>query len=488
MTTTKYQVEQILKTLPIGYYIGRNLEVTLDETGNASYYIPMDDKIVISYPMISDVITSMDEDHNLENDIRTLLYHEVSHAMLTPKRLKMNDVLNIVEDERIESILRSYYLGVNFREFVKRVNKFHGEKPSTPHEAFYYLVRYRIGTNKWLNRLEILLDDYKKLTRFSGDPVMYKNDVEQFYKEFIKEWKPEKKETPKSKSTDGSSDEEEMNNEISSSGAVSSGESDETDESKKKDEGIPGEPTDEEIEDGIVSDDEIKKLFSKDSLANSNMSEQLNQVLQRLNNYSKRNGSAINAYSGVLDPRSASRPDYKFFVQANRMGHAKANSKIHLNLFIDRSGSFWKSEKVVNQLLFALAQYEKKDQNFSFDLITIGMTMEVHSKSNRVLKTGGGNRLLKEYIDIVKKMQLPEHTNYNLVLFDGDAVSDNWDDRTEAKKYFSAFNQKNTTIISDESNQAAIERNCSTIKKIFTTDYAKTLIEKVFQTLNEFAR
>ena len=67
------------------------------------------------------------------------------------------------------------------------------------------------------------------------------------------------------------------------------------------------------------------------------------------------NGSAINAYSGVFDPRSVGRQDYKYFIQKNRAGNVKRFSKIKLNLFIDDSGSFKDSENVVNsnKLLFA---------------------------------------------------------------------------------------------------------------------------------------
>ena len=50
MVVAKYTVEDILKTLPIGYYLGRNINVVLDNGAN-SFFDPIADKITIGYEM-----------------------------------------------------------------------------------------------------------------------------------------------------------------------------------------------------------------------------------------------------------------------------------------------------------------------------------------------------------------------------------------------------------------------------------------------------
>ena len=89
----------------------------------------------------------------------------------------------------------------------------------------------------------------------------------------------------------------------------------------------------------------------------------------------KKNSAAINAYSGVFDPRSTIRDDYKFFLQSNRVGHQKAFSKMKLNLFIDRSGSFYPSVPMVNKIIYALQKIEKIIRNTLLLAVSTFMTV-----------------------------------------------------------------------------------------------------------------
>ena len=112
------RVEQILKTLPIGYYCGRDIKVSLSKQ-DTTYYDFSNDCIRISYPMIQRSVKLLSDDSKIENDIRCLLYHEVSHAILTPSNIRKDDFYNVFEDERIETILQDYYMRVDFKEIVK---------------------------------------------------------------------------------------------------------------------------------------------------------------------------------------------------------------------------------------------------------------------------------------------------------------------------------------------------------------------------------
>lgn len=484
------EVEKIFKTLPIGYYVKRNVKCTL-HNDSKSFYNPMNDEIFVSFPMIETAVAKLEETENIEEIIRGLLYHEVSHAFITPKDLNVTKARNIVEDERIESVLRKYYFGVNFRKLVKQINDYHGEKPKTADEAFYQLVRYRIGSPKWLERLHNLIMAYRNLGK-NDYAWTYSNDIDRFYNEFVEEYKREEEEKEKETSKPDASDE--MNEDTSEDTSEESNEDDSEDECDDYEEETDDafedtakEPTDDEESEfnKEIADRLIEQ--TTDVFADPAMQEQINSILQNLSKASKRNGSAINAYSGVFDARSVVRDDYKFFVQKNREGHVKAFSKVHLNLFIDRSGSFGRSEKTVNKLLFALKKFELANPNFEFDLVTCGMGERLESKDNRKLKTGGGNDLDSNIFGLYNKLQLPGQMNLNIVLFDGDAFSDS-SYRWDAYKNMGAFNHSNTTIISDDSNQFQIETYAPSAKHIFTIDYAKELCKNVMTALQNLGR
>ena len=131
MNVTYSLVNNILSTLPIGYYLKRGVEVTLSETSMDSYFDSLNDKVVISYPTLATTFNACETENDIEKMVRCLLYHEISHAMLTPKNIHLTDVRNIFEDERIETICRNYYLDVDFASFVKRINNFNGELPKS---------------------------------------------------------------------------------------------------------------------------------------------------------------------------------------------------------------------------------------------------------------------------------------------------------------------------------------------------------------------
>lgn len=476
MTVEKFQIEQILKTLPIGYYAKRNIEMSLDEKAECSCYDPMNDKILVSFKQLQPVLSELKDESNLENDIRTMLYHEVSHAILTPRYFgTVTKELNIFEDERIETLLKNYYMNVNFKDFVKRLNNFHGESPKTAHEAFYQTVRYRVGKQKWLDKVSSIIKTYSSLNNATTSLYKieaYRDTIYQFYKEFCKEWEEEHKDSIKNSS------ESSANNSTTSKEEANRG---------MKTSGLGSEQVDVELKKIIESiPKSVEAVFNE--FVKEDILSKVNEIFAKVMNVTKRNSSAINAYSGVFDPRSVSRDDYKYFTQKNRMGHLKTHSKVHMNLFIDRSGSFWSSENKVNCLLYALSKFEKLNPDFSFDLITIGINTQVHDKNDRQLQCGGGNRVLDETVEISKKMQRPDATNYNLVLFDGDAVSDSYINREQERSNFRAFNGPNFSIISDESNATTIRRFCKSSKVTITKDYADELIKSVFTTLSQMVR
>ena len=504
MKITFNEIEKILKTLPIGYYLKRNVDVTLDPDTECSYYVPMDDTIRISFKQLEGTFESIEKTKNIEKIVRGMLYHEVSHAFITPKNLRMTSWMNIFEDERIESVLRHYYLNTNFRELVKLVNNFKGEKPANAKQAFYQLVRYRVGDKDWLERLHKLIQQYKTLNRRSEGYELYEyeNDVRNFYNDFMTWYKmnhPELDETetqPEVPSTSSCESDESSapTTESDESDDESDEETDEMtdDESDEENDEVENLESDEEGEsDESLSSKEINNVMSDvlNELVDKEMIASVQQILQRISKSTSKNGSAINAYSGVFDPRSVVRDDYKYFVQQNRIGHIKAFSKVHLNLFIDRSGSFRSSQDTVNKLLYSLRLFENSNPNFTFDLVTCGMGERLETKKDRIIECRGGNKLDHNVFDLFKKLQFAGQTNYNIVLFDGDAFSDySHREMAEARKNFGAFNASNVMIISDYDNKDAIEQYACSAKKIFTRDYANELCKNVMNALQMLTR
>jgi len=520
MTYNKAQVESILKTLPIGYYIKRGVSVTLDETSDCSYYNPVNDAIVISYKQLSNALDSCPGTEFVESDVRTILYHEVSHAFLTPKNMKVNKVMNIFEDERIESLLRNYYKGVKFREFVKRINKFEGQKPTSADDAFYQLVRYRIGEDYWLKRLHDLIVKYNSLTRETDYTYSYKLDVDEFYNDFVKDWSDKEPEESPEGNTEGEEPKDntsESNNSGSDTSDDSETSDEETDETETYDDkpskGKSGDeketeelskPSSSDEESDNESDDEVevedteedfdeafnaevaKEIFSNCGInVSTELQRKVTEALSKIKNVTKQNGSAINAYSGVFNPRSVARDDYRYFVQKNRLGNMKAFSKTKLNLFIDVSGSFYYNQNKTNELLRALSDFEKTNPDFSYDIVTMAMGEKLLTRNERLINCNGGNKLDNKIFELFNKLQDRNCNTYNIVLFDGDALSDA---PRDYEKNFQAFNHSNTHIISDPDNKGYISRNCKSAKVTITKDYVNELEDNIIKILNQMSR
>lgn len=171
-------VQNIFNTLPIGYYLGRKINVELSRDFD-SYYVPALDKIVVGYASIAVAVEHLDEtyQYDLEEIIRGLLYHEISHVLLSPAYLikKYNkDFYNVFEDERIEVLLKNNYLNTNFRKniiilnlFGKPVSTIKFEDSQTYYQAFFTVVRYHIGPDKFIKRVAEIIKTYKHINAAS---------------------------------------------------------------------------------------------------------------------------------------------------------------------------------------------------------------------------------------------------------------------------------------------------------------------------------
>ena len=483
MEITFAQTEKILKTLTIGYYIKRNIDTKLDNC-EASHYDMMNDKIVVSFQQVQKSLESISDIENLEYAIRCLLYHETSHAVLTPKDLAQiaNDycldfnILNIFEDERIETILKDFYLNVNFKLFIRQINHYKGETPKSALEMFYQIVRYRVGPTKFTDKVQEIIYNYQQFENY-WEKAYYISEIKQLYKDISDLF------STSDVSSETSSDSSSKTVDVQTN--VDRKSTDNSDEDNKESV-MTDIPQGNECDSFKIDNKQVIKRIQSlvNKYVDSDIDDKVTQILQNFKSTTRSNSSAINAYSGVFNPRSVIRDDYKYFVQQNRLGHVKQFSKLHLNLFIDCSGSFHKSDDTINCLLHSLIKFEKSNRDFSFDLISCGMGQVIKAKSDRIQCSTGGNNLDKNIYQQFIQQQFKDSQNINIVCFDGDAYSDSYyvHDNT-----FKAFDTNNTIIISDYDNAKWL-RKLKTAKVILTYTYTSELISNVLTSLQQLCR
>ena len=472
LNISKPELQAVIRTLPIGLYIKRGVAVSVGD-GETSFYSPHTDTIEVSFPQIQLALSKIpDNDPHKEQIIRSILYHETSHAFITPQSLTdhWNDVINVFEDERMETLLANYYHDVDFKSNVYRFNGLEvGEIPPATNkfQEFYNLVRFRSGSPKMLARVAEIIKTYKELTRNTewyggwGSVSCYN-----YYKAVMNLYDDCK--NPESPNPEFEGDVQQ-----SADGEPCEGEIDGDMTAPMVGKGEPNES---------LTPEQVKELIG--NIVNDKKTNELVAVFQAiLDGFSKKNkgGSSIGGYSGVLNPRNANREDYKIF---DRPFTERANNQFgtcHLNLFIDRSGSFWHSQDLVNKLLVALSAIEKRNPNFTLDVVFCGIGQRVaQSPKDRVLNCDGGNCLTDSIFEIYRKLQKPNTYNYNIVLFDGDAFSSG----TKAyHKNFRAFDFNNCTIISDRDNERYIAKTVKKAKVIYTREYTKELLTNIQNTL-----
>lgn len=467
--------KQLLQKLPIGYYLKRRLDVSL-ENCRTSYFDVANNRLAVSYPQLRKLKDASEE------DIRCLLYHEVSHALLTPLKLHMNDIRNIFEDERIETICKDFYLNVNFKEFCKKINGYNESmQPSNEREFYYFIVRFREGPADLVEEVQDIIKKYSRMNRLSSLNVNdYEIDINIFYNEVCERWKKMHQ-----------SQESENETQMQTNAADSKQQSNNVEKSSEEDMKDSAESIAEKIDAKSLIVKAIRTIdYEMKLLVDVSLQNALDAILHQRAKKMKMNGAAMNSYSGAFDVRSADRQDCKFFIQSNRNGNVRRFSKLKLNLFIDTSGSFCTSEMKINKLLFNLAMLEKKTNDFEFDVIAMNECEKLLEKSERRIDCNGCNLLDDEIFKIFKKVQSNSSENVNIVLFDGYAFSakrftSNFSLKDNIyRQNFKAFNKSNVSIISDNSNKYDIEEFCPAAKKTFVADdYANNLISNVLRCL-----
>lgn len=502
--------ESILKTLPIGFYTGRRIEIGLDKEEESSYYSPMEDKITISYPIIAHRMKAVAESCSEEEAVRSMLYHEVSHAILTPNTEMLHPCFetNCFEDERIETVLKDYFHGVNFRKQLYDVHGGHIPKAVDYQSAFFNAVRFGLGTAKVQKKVNSIIKEYARLNRSSarwyGHPCCgdYESEIEELSRLIRKEFKsdPDSFNDPKDGKDGEKGSPKQMDNiKGSGKGNKKSGEDEEENEDSSdegegegEDEGEDETPYYGEPHEAECSPDELKKMVGA-SLGKHNdldrfQCEKLDNfqktVEMIIGNFNKKNsgGSGIQAYSGVFNPRAVTRKDYRYFDRAMTTNGNNRFGTCHLNLIIDRSGSFCGNVALTNGILAVLSDIERKNRNFSMDVGFINHEFRMcQTVKDRQMDADGGNAIPPNMKEILMKLQKPQTCNYNIILFDGDAICQG---RTsDPCKQFSVFDMKQTTLITDPDNEKYMVPAFTSTKVVVTRNYTDELIDNIIKAL-----
>ena len=507
MELTFAKCESIVNTLPIGFYTGRRIGITLDKDAETSFYDPMDDKIVVSYPIIAMRMKQTPEETcNEEEAVRSMLYHEVSHAILTPaSELRNSFQLNCMEDERIETVLRHYYHGVDFRKQLLDIHGGHIPQATDAQSAFFNAVRFGLGTGKVQKEVNRIIKKYAKMNRSTSrwenhrehyGAGYYEDEVDELYSLIRREFKTHPEDfQPQSGSGKGKPQEmdkmaesrpngngEEKANEYEIEN--NKGENGELEES----ESYKGEPHECEL-----TSDEIKKMVGASLGSHSDLDEaQITKLAEFqktvemiIGNFNKKNkgGSGINTYSGVFNPRAVARKDYRFFERAMTTQGNNKFGPCHLNLIIDSSGSFCDNVPLTNGILAVLSEIERKNRNFSMDVAFINHDFHLcESVRERKMIANGGNDIPDDMKEILIKLQKPQTCNYNIVLFDGDAICNRWGNY-DGNKLFGVFDMKQTTLITDPDNEQYMNPPFTSAKVVVTKNYTEELIDHVIHAL-----
>lgn len=257
-------VKQILKTLPISFYLGKNnLEVSLDDKIPTSCINTGYTNILIAYNNIKDACKNTGKAK--ETTIRGLLYHEVSHAMYTPsslfntfKRYSIlysktygNFEINVFEDERIETLNKNLFYGVDFKKNVWDILNYN-PNPKTAEEYYFNVVRFRKtqGHAELITDMLGIINDYSSLTSMdTEDERNYCSEVVRFVAKVYDTFNAMKAEQ-ESKDGKGKNSEEtsETNNENENETNNENTESQESQENQGDE--TPADDADNETEDG----------------------------------------------------------------------------------------------------------------------------------------------------------------------------------------------------------------------------------------------
>ena len=518
--------QDVLKTLPVGYYLGHPVSLRLDPTGDSTY-IELDcERVTVSYNNICTALENAPDDIDPEPIIRALLYHEISHALLTPRGLlscvnrsfidkccsryknnydkaayiwdHVHDIINIFEDERIETTCRNYYMNVDFKRLLVLLN---GDPKDfmnrDPIGKFFALVRYRIGSTEQLNTVSSIIKQFYGETYMMQHCELYAKSIIKLFASMLPSdfqyqhnYNEQDNDSMQDDQDNSSMQDTQDNDSAQDAQKNDSMQNDQNDDAKNQTSHAP--LTDDQI-DAIARAIEEKLTACQITIEKSKIKEvfkrlssnreaaairaQFERVIQTALNKHKAQSSGSLGYSGRIDPRSAANKDYRWFAKKTQGSSVKRFSKIQFNLFCDDSGSFWGSKLKMNAVILALKELAATNHDIQVKVIHCGSGVTIPDQESPWLQCQGSSHFSENLPTIYKEAQQPNATNINMVVFDGEFCV--WGNITESKA-FGTFNHPNCIIVSDTDNEDAFNEYAPQARKTFIASrYADTFINQL---------
>lgn len=513
MELTLNTCNAIAQTLPTGYYCGRKVGVNIVPTTSKyqpySMYNSKTDTIDISYNQLAKSLENVDENTmSKECAVRSALYSTLSHNMLTPFGMDMDDkVYKCFEDERVETLLNNYYMDVNFKQ------QFFNSKGSStptineldPMSKFEALVRYRYGNPALLQRVKDIIEKYSRVNATEYRNREYEREIRELYADVRADNTPQEQmqqdtdtlqkelkanvdrstkpqsgkeneqEQTQQGQGQGQGDEQQDGNEGEGEGAEGNEQKQDGD-GNTFDQNAHGHAFREQMHELGKQIFDPNKKFNLSAQQAKELEKARKTIEMMIANFNKKNsgGSGYNGYSGVFNPRAVVRDDYKYFDRRASINGNNPFGTCHLNLLIDQSGSFWQNENIVNALLCMLTEIEDNTPCFSMDVGFIDTEIHPTTHDTREIHCGGGNDInpkkYKAYMDGKRKIN---SYNYNIVLFDGQACCN--------AQQFSAVDRENTTLITDQDNERFMrgENKFKKARVVVTSHYTDELINNI---------
>lgn len=502
MQITYNQVKKILDTLPIGYYLGHSIPpVKLSKESDSTYINQITEEITVSFQNVQTMLQNAPDDIDVESVVRGLLYHEVSHAVLTPaiqftgagleldgyifsfvfynirieyeKKFRQQfyftdcrDLFNIVEDERIETLLKDYYLNVDFRKNVVLLNGITDPEKELENADFlkrlFLVCRYHVGTQEELSLLKNAILYSRKVTNISDASKVkdYLDNIDNLAVAVLSNVKiPSNQDDQNQQSFDNK---------------------------KSKDGQQNATPSPVEISDLFKNTPSMRKEAGeirnvlKNATTNqeaASCADRLNRIITAAMNKRKMRSGAHTAYAGNIDPRLCANNDYRWFTKKSTTGNGKRFDKININLFCDNSGSFHGDEDNLNGLIVTLLKLAEQNKDLTVTTTHINKSIRRGTKEDMFVHCNGGTELDDSIKTIYPSLQKPNATNWNVVVFDG---------YCNKPENFSVFNHPNVIMVVDDSNRSTINTYCpQTRSKIITGDYAKEFEHTVLSLLEQ---
>ena len=371
-----------------------------------------------------------------------------------------------MEDDRIETLLKDYYLNVDFRKNVVLLNGITDPEKELENADFlkrlFLVCRYHVGTQEELTLLKKVISYSKKVTNRSDEMAVkyYVNNIDNFAVAVLNNVKiPSNQDDQNQQSSDNKKSKNDQQNATPSPVEISDLFKD-TPSMRKEAEEIKG---------------MLKKTTTNQKAARC--ADRLNRIITSAMNKRKMRSGAHTAYAGNIDPRLCANNDYRWFTKKSTTGNGKRFDKININLFCDNSWSFRGDEDNLNGLIVTLLKLAEQNKDLTVTTTHINKTIRRGTKEDMFVHCKGGTELDDSIKAIYPSLQKPNATNWNVVVFDGYCTKE---------ENFSVFNHPNVIMVVDNSNRNTINTYCpQTRSKIITGDYAKEFEQTVLSLLEQ---